>query len=95
MCVTDEGKETRWAVVQTSYLAQYTSRYEHVWKSVDKLTPGAFVGMWQQRVDNFYSHYVALGQKQTLELQKSFPLAQKVDFSDYSLPIIPLRPPGH
>jgi len=38
---------------------------------------------------------VALGQKQTLELQKSFPLAQKADFSDYSLPIIPLRPPGH
>jgi len=30
---------------------------EHVWKSVDKLTSGAFVGMWQQRVDNFYSHY--------------------------------------
>jgi hypothetical protein len=39
---------------------------------------------------------VALGQKQTLELQKSFPLAQKADFSDnYSLLIIPLRPPGH
>jgi hypothetical protein len=30
---------------------------KHVWKTVDNLTSGAFVKMWQQRVDRYYTRY--------------------------------------
>jgi hypothetical protein len=30
---------------------------KHIWKSVDNLTSGAFVKMWQQQVDRFYTRY--------------------------------------
>ena len=33
---------------------------KHAWKSVDKLTSGAFVGMWRERVAQFYSKYMAI-----------------------------------
>src|ERR1700720_4368745 len=32
---------------------------KHAWKSVDKLTSGAFVGMWRERVAHLYSKYMA------------------------------------
>jgi hypothetical protein len=31
---------------------------KHAW-TVDKLTSGAFVGMWRERVADFYSKYMA------------------------------------
>jgi hypothetical protein len=57
MCATDEGKEKgeRWC--KLAIWRNTLPAIKHVWKSVDKLTSGAFVGMWQQRVDNLYSHY--------------------------------------
>ena len=30
---------------------------KQIWKSVDNLTSGAFVAMWQERVALFYSRY--------------------------------------
>jgi Transglycosylase SLT domain len=59
MCATDEGKEKgeRWC--KLAIWGNTLPAIKHVWKSVDKLTSGAFVGMWQQRVDNLYSHYSA------------------------------------
>ena len=30
---------------------------KHVWKTVDNLTSGAFVKMWQQQVDRYYTRY--------------------------------------
>src|SRR3974390_2429238 len=57
MCATDEGKEKgeRWC--KLAIWRNTLPAIKHVWKSVDKVTSGAFVGMWQQRVDNLYSHY--------------------------------------
>ena len=57
MCATDEGREKgeRWC--KLAIWGNTLPDIKHVWKSVDKLTSGAFVGMWQQRVDNLYSHY--------------------------------------
>jgi hypothetical protein len=57
MCATDEGKEKgeRWC--KLAIWRNTLPAIKHVWKSVEKLTSGAFVGMWQQRVDNLYSHY--------------------------------------
>ena len=57
MCATDEGKEKgeRWC--KLAIWRNTLPAIKHVWKSVDKLTSGAFVGMWQQRVDELYSRY--------------------------------------
>jgi hypothetical protein len=64
MCATDEGrlKGEKWckrAIWQNTLPA-----IKQIWKSVENLTSGAFVEMWQQRVDQFYAHYSqALAQK--------------------------------
>jgi hypothetical protein len=64
MCATDEGrvKGEKWckrAIWQNTLPA-----VKAIWKSVDNLTSGAFVEMWQQRVDLFYARYSqALAQK--------------------------------
>jgi hypothetical protein len=57
MCATEEGKEKgeRWC--KRAIWSNTLPAIKHVWKSVGKLTSGAFVSMWQQRVDNLYSHY--------------------------------------
>ena len=57
MCATDEGKEKgeRWC--KLAIWRNTLPAIKRVWKSVDKLTSGAFVGMWQQRVDDLYSRY--------------------------------------
>src|SRR5580692_2616212 len=57
MCATDEGrvKGEKWckrAVWQNTLPA-----IKQIWKSVDNLTSGAFVSMWQQRVALLYSRY--------------------------------------
>jgi len=57
MCATDEGKEKgeRWC--KRAIWGNTLPAIKHAWKSVDKLTSGAFVGMWQQRVADLYSRY--------------------------------------
>jgi soluble lytic murein transglycosylase-like protein len=57
MCATEEGKEKgeRWC--KRAIWGNTLPAIKHVWKSVDKLTSAAFVGMWQQRVVDLYSHY--------------------------------------
>ena len=59
MCVTDEGQEKgeRWC--KRAIWGNTLPAIKHIWKSVDKLTSGAFVGMWHQRVDHLYSRYSA------------------------------------
>jgi hypothetical protein len=64
MCATDEGrvKGEKWckrAIWQNTLPA-----IKQIWKTVDNLTSGAFVEMWQQRVELFYARYSqALAQK--------------------------------
>lgn len=57
MCATDEGKEKgeRWC--KRAIWGNTLPAIKHIWKSVDKLTSDAFVGMWQQRVADLYSLY--------------------------------------
>ncbi|MGE5162692.1 MAG: transglycosylase SLT domain-containing protein [Sphingobacteriales bacterium] len=57
MCATDEGQEKgeRWC--KRAVWGNTLPAIKHIWKSVDKLTSGAFVAMWQQRVDHLYSRY--------------------------------------
>lgn len=57
MCATDEGKEKgeRWC--KRAIWLNTLPAIKHIWKSVDKLTSGAFVAMWRQRVADLYSRY--------------------------------------
>jgi len=59
MCATSEGKEKgeRWC--KRAIWGNTLPTVKHTWKSVEKLTSEAFVGMWRNRVAEFYSKYMA------------------------------------
>jgi hypothetical protein len=55
MCATDEGKEKGEKWCKRAIWQNTLPAIKHVWKSVDKLTSGAFVDMWRERV--LYARY--------------------------------------
>ncbi len=57
MCATDEGKEKGEKWCKRAIWQNTLPTIKHVWKSVDKLTSGAFVDMWRERVDRLYARY--------------------------------------
>jgi hypothetical protein len=58
MCATSEGLEKgeRWC--KRAIWRNTLPAVKHTWKSVDKLTSGAFVGMWRERIAHLYSKYM-------------------------------------
>jgi hypothetical protein len=59
MCATSEGKEKGEKWCKRAIWRNTLPAVKDAWKSVDKLTSGAFVGMWRDRVAHFYSKYTA------------------------------------
>jgi hypothetical protein len=57
MCATDEGREKGEKWCKRAIWANTLPEIKHIWKSVENLTSGAFVKMWQDRVDRFYTRY--------------------------------------
>jgi len=57
MCATEEGKEKGESWCKRAIWANTLPEIKRVWKSVDNLTSGAFVQMWQQRIEQFYTRY--------------------------------------
>jgi hypothetical protein len=57
MCATDEGKQKGEKWCKRAIWGNTLREIKHVWKTVDNLTSGAFVKMWQQRVDRYYTRY--------------------------------------
>ena len=57
MCATDEGREKGEKWCKRAIWQNTLPAIKHVWKSVDKLTSGAFVDMWRERVDHLYARY--------------------------------------
>jgi hypothetical protein len=57
MCATDEGREKgeRWC--KRAIWGNTLPAIKQAAKSVDKLTSGAFVQMWRERVDHLYARY--------------------------------------
>jgi hypothetical protein len=55
MCATSEGKEKGEKWCKRAIWRNTLPAVKHAWKSVDKLTSGAFVGMWRERVADFSS----------------------------------------
>jgi hypothetical protein len=57
MCATDEGKEKGESWCKRAIWGNTLPEIKRIWKSVDNLTSGAFVQMWQQRIEQFYTRY--------------------------------------
>jgi hypothetical protein len=59
MCATGEGREKGEKWCKRAVWRNTLPVVKDAWKSVDKLTSGAFVGMWRERIAQFYSEYMA------------------------------------
>jgi len=57
MCATDEGRAKGEKWCKRAIWGNTLPAIKHIWKTVNNFTSGAFVGMWQQRVSQFYSRY--------------------------------------
>jgi Transglycosylase SLT domain len=57
MCATEEGKEKGESWCKRAIWENTLPEIKRIWKSVDNLTSGAFVQMWQQRIEHFYTRY--------------------------------------
>jgi hypothetical protein len=69
MCATDEGmaKGERWC--KRAIWGNTLPEVKREWKSVDRLTSGAFTAMWRERIDDFYSRYAQTGVAQAQQQQ--------------------------
>jgi hypothetical protein len=59
MCATDEGRQNGEKWCKRAIWQNTLPAIKQVWKSVENLTSGAFVEMWQQRMAQFYTRYSA------------------------------------
>jgi hypothetical protein len=57
MCATDEGKAKGEKWCKRAIWENTLPSVKRVWKSVENLTSGVFLDMWQNQVDHFYAHY--------------------------------------
>lgn len=64
MCATGEGREKGEKWCKRAIWRNTLPAVKDAWKSVDKLTSGAFVGMWRERVADFYSKYMTAAAEQ-------------------------------
>jgi len=59
MCATSEGREKGEKWCRRAIWGNTLPSVKDAWKSVDKLTSEAFVGMWRERVAHFYAKYMS------------------------------------
>jgi hypothetical protein len=59
MCATSEGVEKGEKWCKRAIWRNTLPAVKRAWKSVDKLTSAAFVGMWRERLAHFQSKYMA------------------------------------
>ena len=57
MCATDEGKEKGEKWCKRAIWGNTLPAVKRVWKNVNRVTSADFVGMWRQRVAEFYAQY--------------------------------------
>jgi hypothetical protein len=57
MCATDEGQQKGEKWCKRAIWANTLPEIKKAWGSVEKLTSGAFVGMWANRLASLYSRY--------------------------------------
>jgi Transglycosylase SLT domain len=73
MCATNEGAEKGENWCKLAIWGNTLPNVKRDWKSVDKLTSGAFVEMWRQRLAEFYSEFTraATTEQDTDTLERS------------------------
>ena len=59
MCATDEGMQKGEGWCKRAIWGNTLPAVKREWKSVDRLTSGAFVAMWRDRVETLYVRYPA------------------------------------
>jgi hypothetical protein len=57
MCATDEGREKGENWCKRAVWNNTLPEVKQAWKSVDNLTSGAFIRMWETRIDGLYARY--------------------------------------
>ncbi len=57
MCATDEGQDKGEKWCKRAIWGNTLPSIKKIWKSVDKMTSGAFVDMWRERLAHFYTRY--------------------------------------
>jgi hypothetical protein len=57
MCATEEGQQRGEKWCKRAIWGNTLPEIKKVWKSVENLTSGAFVSMWEQRVADLYARY--------------------------------------
>jgi hypothetical protein len=57
MCATGEGKAKGEKWCKRAIWENTLPSVKRVWKSVENLTSGVFLNMWQNQVNHFYAHY--------------------------------------
>jgi hypothetical protein len=57
MCATDEGREKGEKWCKRAVWGNTLPDVKKTWKSVERMTSAAFVAMWQQRVNLFFTRY--------------------------------------
>jgi hypothetical protein len=57
MCATDEGREKGEKWCKRAVWGNTLPEIKQAWKSVDNLTSGAFVRMWESRIEGLYGRY--------------------------------------
>jgi hypothetical protein len=63
MCATGEGREKGEKWCKRAVWRNTLPAVKDTWKSVDRLTSEAFVGMWRERIALFYSKYMAAAER--------------------------------
>jgi hypothetical protein len=57
MCATGEGKAKGEKWCKRAIWENTLPSFKRIWKSVENLTSGVFLNMWQTQVAHFYAHY--------------------------------------
>jgi hypothetical protein len=57
MCATDEGKEKGEKWCKRAIWENTLPEIKRIWKSVDNVTSGVFLNMWENQIDHFYARY--------------------------------------
>ncbi len=57
MCATEEGRAKGEKWCKRAVWGNTLPEVKQAWKSVDNLTSGAFVRMWEERIDGLYARY--------------------------------------
>src|SRR5262249_2368423 len=82
MCATNEGKQKGEKWCKRAIWENTLPEIKRVWKSVENLTSGIFVNMWQNQVNHFYARYSGATKPETSNPDPARPQIAKLFAND-------------